>query len=115
MTATVHIVTDKRDGVLRVPDQALRYAPGGVAGTAGTPGAEGPVSGDGGEDAEASVWVLRNGQPVRIPVTIGLDDDTSAEVVRGDLHEGDQVIVSEEVRGSGAPAQGRGGTPRMRF
>ena len=31
MTASTEIVTDQRDNVLRVPDQALRYSPGGLA------------------------------------------------------------------------------------
>jgi HlyD family secretion protein len=35
MTATVRLVIDRRDNVLRVPNQALRYSPGGPrAGTA---------------------------------------------------------------------------------
>ena len=111
MTATVRLVTDKRDNVLRVPDQALRYAPGGVAGTSGAEAAQ-PVGDN--RSNEASVWVLRQGRPVRVPVTIGLDDDTNAEIVKGPLQPGDQVIVSEQSRGgnrSQAPQAG----PRLRF
>jgi HlyD family secretion protein len=111
MTATVHIITEKRDNVLRVPDQALRYTPGGVAATAGNDNAK-PV-GDGNGDT-GTVWVLRQGRPVRVPVTIGLDDDTNAEIVKGDLQPGDQVIVSEQSR-SGNAKQGTSSTPRLRF
>jgi len=111
MTATVRIVTDKRDNVLRVPDQALRYTPGGVAGTAGRDNATPVGEGDG--DA-GTVWVLRNGKPVRVPVTVGLDDDTNAEIVKGDLRAGDQVIVSDQ-GGAASPRQGQQSAPRMRF
>ena len=41
------------------------------------------------------MWVLRDGKPASIPVTIGLEDGTSAEIVKAELHEGDQVIVAE--------------------
>ncbi|HEY6893797.1 MAG TPA: hypothetical protein VI258_06500, partial [Rhodanobacteraceae bacterium] len=119
MTATVHIVTAKRDNVLRVPDQALRFTPGGVVGTAGT-NTPRPV-GDSDRNDQAAVWVLRNGQPVRVPVTVGLDDDQNAEIVSGDLQPGDRVIVGTGGGSGGANGggrqggQGRGSTPRLRF
>jgi HlyD family secretion protein len=113
MTATVRIVTESRDNVLRVPDQALRYTPGGVAGTSGGE-APGPVGEGAGNSA--SIWVLRGGRPVRVPVTVGLDDDANAEIVKGDLQPGDRVIVSEQQRGGGASGrQAPGATPRLRF
>jgi HlyD family secretion protein len=112
MTATVRVITDARNNVLRVPDQALRYTPGGVAATSGAEAA-GPV-GDGAAD-NASVWVLRNGRPVRVPVSVGLDDDTNAEIVKGDLQPGDQAIVSEQARTNGSGGQGAGSAPRLRF
>ena len=37
----------------------------------------------------------REGKAVAVPVTIGLDDGTSAELLKGDLKEGDLVIVAE--------------------
>jgi HlyD family secretion protein len=113
MTATVRIITEARNNVLRVPDQALRYTPGGVAATAGGESAR-PV-GDGSAET-ASVWVLRDGRPVRVAVSVGLDDDTNAEIVKGDLQPGDRVIVSEQARTSGGSGrQGAGAAPRLRF
>ena len=92
MTATVHIVVDRRDNVVRVPDQALRYTPGGLsAATGGGTGATAP----GRASAPTQVWVLRNGRPTAVPITIGLDDDTYAEVVRGELKVGDELVTSE--------------------
>ena len=96
MTATTRIVTDERDGVLRVPDQALRFLPPGVAAPSG--------GGAGG----AQVWVLRNGEAVAVPVTLGLDDDTNSQVTGGDLKAGDQVIIGEQ-RVAGA----QGSAPRL--
>ena len=115
MTATVKIVSDERDDVLRIPDQALRYSPGGVTGTGGASGTGG-ATGSGATDSsgEHVVWVLRDGKQVRVPVTIGLDDDTNAEVVKGSLQPGDRVIVSEQPRAGAAP-EGIAGGPRLRL
>jgi len=85
MTASTRIIVDQRSDVLRVPNQALRYAPGGLAGGTGTPAG-----------AEPRLWVLRDGQPVAVPVAVGLDDDTFTEIVKGDLRPGDQVIIGEQ-------------------
>src|SRR5262249_8433808 len=94
MTATTHIVTESRDNVVRVPDQALRYTPGGMVGTAGT-ASQGTTSAAGANTRTRSVWILRDGRPVQVAVTIGLDDDTYAEVTGGDVKPGDRVVVSE--------------------
>jgi len=95
MTATARIVTAERSGVLRVPDAALRYSPGGRP----SPGPRQP--------AQARVWVLRDGAPVAVPVAIGLDDDTNAEIVQGELAEGDKVVVAEQREDAPAPRAAR--------
>jgi multidrug efflux pump subunit AcrA (membrane-fusion protein) len=82
MTASTQIVVDQRNDVLRVPDQALRYMPGGLAGV----GAGKPANG------QARVWVLRNGQPVEMPVVPGLDDGNFTEIVKGDLQPDDRSL-----------------------
>jgi HlyD family secretion protein len=84
MTATVRIITSKRDHVLRAPDQALRYVPGGLSASSQTAGTPSP-----------QLWTLRNGRPVRVVVGTGLDDDSFTEITSGDVKEGDRVIVSE--------------------
>lgn len=97
MTATVSIVIDRRTGVLRIPNQALRYAPSAVN----------PVKGSGvpqaGTVAPAEVWVLREGKPLPVKVSRGLEDDSYTEVT-GALREGDRVIVGEQHRRSSAQA-----------
>jgi len=99
MTATVSIVTAQRTSVLRVPDQALRFTPGGFG--AGTTGQE-PQGGGSAPSAAAGagqsmrVWVLRGTRPVAVSVRTGLDDGTYSEVLGGDLRPGDGVIVGEQ-------------------
>ena len=85
MTASTQIIIDQRSDVIRVPDQALRYAPGGVS-RAPTPGGPG----------QARLWLLRDGHAVAIPVVLGLDDDSFTELVSGDVKPGDQVITAEQ-------------------
>jgi len=101
MTATVRIITAERDNVLRVPDQALRYVPGGLSAAKAQSDAQ-----------EPQVWVLRNGSPVRVPVKTGLDDDTYTEIVSGGVQPGDKVIVSER---SGASGKASSAAPAMRL
>lgn len=106
MTATVGIVTDRRNDVLRVPDQALRFVPAGERGarSGGNPPAAGGGS-PGGAGGGAQLWVLRHGQLTRVAVRTGLDDDTNVEIVSGDLQAGDQVVLGEQ-RGETAERSG---------
>jgi HlyD family secretion protein len=85
MTASTQIIVDQRQDVLRVPDQALRFAPGGLART-------GPRTAVGGQ---GRVWVLRDGQPVELTVSLGLDDGNFTEIVKGDFQPGDRVLTGE--------------------
>ncbi len=105
MTATVAIVTARRTGVLRVPDQALRFVPGGAraATSAGAPAA---AAGSAAENVarQAQVWILREGKPTAVTIGIGLDDDTYTEVVTGPLRVDDPVIVGEQRTGSSSRA-----------
>jgi HlyD family secretion protein len=103
MTATTKIVTDERENVIRVPDQALRYVPSGAAPTAPTPigAATSPAQPAAPAAPQGQVWVLTDGKPLRVAVTLGLDDDTYTEIVSGELKVGDHVILSEQ-HGSGS-------------
>jgi HlyD family secretion protein len=111
MTATVNIVTEQRSNVLRVPDQAFRFAPGGLGSVApAQPGQATPAEGapprvGAGAAAPLRVWVLSGGKPVVKEVRAGLDDGTYSEIVAGDLRQGDAVIIGEERAATGPHVQ----------
>ena len=91
MTATARIVTAQSLNVLRVPSQALRFTPAAAAklGLAKTV-----------RSGQQVIWVQRAGKLVSIPVTVGLVDDTFAEIKAGNLKLGDQVVTSEATAGA---------------
>lgn len=108
MTATAEIVTARRENALMVPNAALRYAPaepvlapkkkeGGIVGSlmprpprssAGT-----PANGNAAKGTAQQVYVLKDGVPTAVPVTVGASDGRTTEVVSGVLAEGARVIV----------------------
>ena len=104
MTATVRVITAERRNVLRVSDAALRYIPGGLSSASTQAEAQAP-----------GVWVLRDGRPTRVAVTTGLDDDSYAEIVGGDLKQGDSVIASERTGATSTSRRSTGGGPAMRL
>ncbi|MDQ6704292.1 MAG: efflux RND transporter periplasmic adaptor subunit [Pseudomonadota bacterium] len=89
MTAAIKIVVDRRDDVLRAPDQALRYSPAGHAATGGSSGTRTP------QDGWPQVWILHEGRPTAVPVQLGLHAGAYTEIVKGDLKPGDDLIISE--------------------
>jgi HlyD family secretion protein len=93
MTATARIVTAEARNVLRVPSQALRFAPEGTSP---------PAQPAGGKSKRRTVWVDHDGKLVAVPVSVGLDDDSFAEIQSGDLKAGDQVVTSALAAGSTA-------------
>jgi len=79
---SVTYVTEEVKNPRQVPIQALLYAPR--------------------DDAESTptnmlphVWVLRSGKPVSISVVLGARSETEAQILGGDLHAGDRVIIGE--------------------
>ncbi|HWM89593.1 MAG TPA: efflux RND transporter periplasmic adaptor subunit [Thermoanaerobaculia bacterium] len=119
MTATASVVTDSKEDVLLVANAALRFTPpevaaaeqGGRQGGLFLPGIsqrgprggqrqQGQQSGDSSREKRASgtVWVLRQGQPVSVPVTPGATDSRSTEISSPQLKAGDEVIVDIAVQ-----------------
>ncbi len=123
MTANTRVITAERDAVLRVPLQAFRYTPqapsrskrpSDTASSSGVSPNPSPAQASNGP-TPTQVWVLRDGQPVPIPVVRGMDDGTLAEVTSTVLTAGDQVIVNEvsATDSSGKPRQSL--TTQVRF
>jgi HlyD family secretion protein len=71
MTAAVNIVVNAMTGVLLVPNRAVRLV-----------------------DGQRVVYVLQDGQPVEVEITLGASSDTVSEIVSGDLQEGDEIILN---------------------
>lgn len=105
MTATAEITAITREDVLLVPNAALRFTPA-TGERAAQPGG-GIVSqlmprpprgaarkaGNATKGAEQRVWVLREGKPAEVAVTVGVSDGRHTEVAGGALEPGAQVIT----------------------
>lgn len=99
MTAHVTVTISKKEDVLRVPSAALRFTP---------PRSEHPPSaskttrpsGSADEPAgpAAVVWKLGQvGDPEAISIRVGMSDAQYAEVLAGDVKEGDKIIIGVDV------------------
>jgi HlyD family secretion protein len=90
MTASVTITIQSLDDVLLVPNRAVHLVNG-----------------------QRVVYVLRSGQLLEIPVTLGASDDTMSEVVSGDISVGDMVVLNPPANftpgGNGNPGRMFGG------
>jgi HlyD family secretion protein len=113
MTANVSVMIAHRDGVLKIPNAALRFRPVSAkmeSGKSGPPQKAGervkPAEGDQGRPGR--VWVVSpEGKPASVSITLGITDGTSSEVIGGNLQEGGEVIVEET---SNKKAQSQTGT-----
>lgn len=117
MTATLSVVTARRDDVLRVPLPAIRFHPKrrGVATTAASSytATDGQVSQ---KRRGARVWIETGGELRPVAIKTGLDDGNNAELLLGDLHEGDEVVTDEirAQKAAGPASPLTQGAPRMR-
>jgi HlyD family secretion protein len=93
MTVAVQIEVSHLEGVLMVPNRAVRNVNG-----------------------ELVVYVLQNGAQKMVPVELGASNDTMSEVRKGDLTEGDVVILNPTtpLLGGGS-SNGGGGRARGLF
>jgi HlyD family secretion protein len=93
MTAYVNILVAQRKDVLLMPNAALRFRPA----DAGPRGAKPQDGGSKGkpEGPSGTVYVVDNGQPKPVRVSVGITDNRMTEVVGGELKEGDAVIVED--------------------
>ncbi|MCX8034608.1 MAG: efflux RND transporter periplasmic adaptor subunit, partial [Thermodesulfovibrio sp.] len=76
MTANVTFVVESKKGVIKIPNAALRFKM-----------PDSPPS------RQQGVWVIRNGKPVRVNIKTGISDGEWAELIEGDLKEGEEVII----------------------
>jgi HlyD family secretion protein len=95
MTANVSVILETKENVLKVPNAAFRFR---------------PANRDKGPQKGSALWVLAEGTPKRIPVTLGVSDGSYTEIVSGDVKEGQEIIL-EAVSKAKSSAQPTG--PRM--
>jgi HlyD family secretion protein len=90
MTAQLRIVVSDTGEVLKIPGQALRFRPA----EAGSRSARRSQTEAASSKALATVWLVGDdGQPSAVAVKLGATDDNGAEVLDGQLAEGQQLIV----------------------
>lgn len=110
MTAVATIVARQAQGVLRVPNTALRFSPASANGAAAASSGGGILSKmmprppntrpkTAGTDRRSGgprqIWVLENGQPVALQVKTGISDGRFTEVSGEGLKEGMAVITEQ--------------------
>ncbi|MFA9440695.1 efflux RND transporter periplasmic adaptor subunit [Uliginosibacterium sp. sgz301328] len=120
MTATADIVTAEATNALVVPAAALRFTPQAATNAGGPDGKRSVLSslfpmpggmnrpkqvtatGRQASDTSGTVWVLRNGHPEPIQVSVGLTDGRYTVVSGEGLTEGMQVITAATSAAAGA-------------
>jgi HlyD family secretion protein len=102
----VTLVTARRDNVIRIPIDALRFTP--AKAQAASVESAGPLL----PSRSARVWIPGVGRIRPVPVTIGLDDGTFVEMIKGPLQVGDFVITDEIRPVETKPTTAMSGIPR---
>jgi len=107
MTGTALITTGKREDALLVPNAALRFSPPSAAaaekkakGLVGSllpgPPRGAPSKGAAAAQAKGSeqrIWVLRDGRPLPVDITVGVSDGRMTEVLAGAVEPGMPAIT----------------------
>ena len=129
MTAYVNIGVQKREGVLLVPNAALRFKPadpaekksengqknGPTVASVPTPGSgagagadgsgpKGPAKGKKRDGQSGTVHVLAGDEIKPVSVQLGITDNRMTEIVGGELKEGERVVTGENSTGVKPPS-----------
>ena len=99
MTANVSIITSKKENILCAKSTALKFTPN--------------TDGKGEKFYKQGIWLLEDGEPKRVEIVTGVNDDTYTEIISNNLKDGDMVILSIEEKGKGKNKQMQGRPPRM--
>ncbi len=94
------------------PEQRAKYDESAGAG-------EGRGTGDPRSGAAGRVWVLDGDKLKPVALTLGISDGSATEVLRGEVKEGQEIVIGTVgTPGGRAPASGSGsggGAPRLRL
>lgn len=129
MTANVEFLVSQKNGVLKIPNVAIRFRPPGegleaqqVAGQAG--GAAGgtrggrrtggerarrAASGGGKDGRSVRVYLLKDRQAVPAQLRLGITDGSYTEVLEGEVEEGQPIIIGASGSGQNSSRSGASG------
>lgn len=94
MTANARILTEEKERVLMVPNEALRFRP---LNPDGSPVKLEVRNREEGPGIPGRVWVLgTDGRPQPIALRLGVSDGKATEVLRGDIRDGTEIILGYE-------------------
>ncbi len=93
MTANVSIEVIRKDNVLVIPSAALRFKP--ESAEEGKKQQSSERRTGAGQLLSQKVYVLEDGKPVPVSIQTGISDDSRVEIIAGELHEGQEVIVEQ--------------------
>jgi len=82
MTANVEIITADKKNILTVPNKALRFY----------------IADEFGKTQrykDKGVWILKNGNPERVSIKVGISDDENSEIITDLIKVGDNVILEK--------------------
>jgi len=117
MTANVSIVVARKDGIIKVPNAALRFKPPQAAVTTSA-GTAHQVTGGNDPVAGKTLWKMgASGDPEAVTLQSGISDGSFTEVVGGLLNEGDEIIVGLDTSRTAARSElppGFGGSSHSR-
>lgn len=83
MTANVSIITNKKENVLTVPNQALKF-----------------TTADNKQKYEQKgIWIDKKGKPVRINIETGVSDESYTQVISDEIKAGDKVYTGKVQNG----------------
>lgn len=111
MTATADVTVKKVEGAILVPSAALRFVPPVQEAEAPSRGLLGamlprppmsssqPRENETGNGRQQKVWILKDGQPVAVPVVIGATDGVMTQVLEGDVKPGTALVVDVATAG----------------
>jgi HlyD family secretion protein len=114
MTANVRIVIEQKENVMQVPNAALRFRPPGMEPTERErPARPSGPGGRSGGPPSGRVWIVgTDGKPAAVSLQLGIGDGTYTEVAKGEIKEGEHVIVGLAVPGERPQS---GAAPRLRL
>jgi HlyD family secretion protein len=96
MTANVTLIIEEKSDIVMVPNAALRFRPLSQSGARSRQEGGGrPVSGDA-TRRRASVYILKNDEPLRVGVESGITDGLNTEIISG-AEPGMDVVVGIDI------------------